>query len=592
MQRALRFSLGLSGIISSVLVIPTVAVSAYGVFSMPLGLNVASNSQEKLFVLISVSGTFWHLSVASTIYNLLGVVLERWITILRINPAEYLAKISHLVGEGQSNASKGRSKKWSKTAAKHLRRLPITMFLIAAWFTSGALAVLSVVLPGVQFLLYGNIHWNETVIFNSYRSYISVSGQGKRSIAIMYIFLLYVPTVCLVFAVALTTVIWRKRKSAAANLDSFEDGQAQAYFAKQHHGRRKSSAKTPTENESSKFVESATLQNMATHSAQVNSITHSNAEYSHKLEHSAQVSANCQKTDLFNAATDCIQLHQDNNTKSPITTSIPLPPDLLRHPTFKRFNTSSVPMNVPDLASTPLSVPVDSAQSFFGELSETKANLVTCTVNTMLVSPLLLLSALDVLSNLGNDSTSSTVVDSMRSTSPDNMGIMPVIPGNSSYNSKTGILSHSIATTSATFRQNHYNSLSQTTLDMSLVFLLLHVVGSLCPFFMLYKFSMIFRSGMKAACKCRRENTKSKVSTDEQRRPPAERNSRRSRRRSGFGGAAGRPTSNKKCLEKPRDSSIRLPPSQEERWIPKPQFRTSYLDTRADIEERYDADTE
>nr|CAB3263251.1 uncharacterized protein LOC108949411 [Phallusia mammillata] len=524
--------------------------------------NETPASSYRLSTAKHVSNAVFHFIVALSLYSSIGAVCERWMALIRIKPHMYLCKVSNPIIELKTKMKMNRnSVKELRYSISCLSRLPLLLYLLLSWAASFVLAVVSVIYGQERFLLYGDHLQNRVDEFHPLSSFFTIPANRIRTMTIIYILMLFVPAVFLVICIVATSIALLKTKNNAMRLNSYEQAQALVYFQSRQESKPTSDVKTVD-----RLARNSSLR---VSQGRVNTVScKENVSYSHKQEHTQQVMSNCQEADLSAIITDSIQMHQNAGANKSLDTRMPLPPDWLKYPSIKRSDTMASTVKVEDLATTPLSVPYDSAVSFFGEITEAKATLCTYSVVYLLMLPVYSLIAVDVFG--------------------DPTGVLNLEMPYSAlqwYNA-SGVPSYDIL-----------HVVSFTTTDFAVIFMFLYMFAGTLPFCLMASLSPSFKRAAKQNLKCpscrksKPNITNEKISLDAvSSRRNKETSRSRQQRRDDI--SRRRRTPRKSWMNNHADywqafsRRSQIPPDHT--WRPTKRPRSSYIDNTVNIDERFE----
>ena len=415
-----RKSLAASLLLASALFLPFVGLVGYEMLSShnPVKLlkETSAFHQFKL-----VACVIFHSTLSAAIFSMLGSVVERWITIAKLDPTNYLEKTGNLI----NNDSPGKRRKKSKDASvvtsnnKSHRKAWSIIYLIFLWLSSIAFGLVSIFYGNVKFFLYGEIIQGNA----GSSSLVQIPNQTMIVMSVIYIIFVFVPLLLLILLSLVTFCYFLKTKSDAKKIDSYDEAKFRSTSCNSGHDdvplnqkllqlTTSNSHLEPREEPRRSSTRSDQRKSQTSRLTDTDRNSVSLAEYSHKLEHERQVTLNCQETDMSGIMTDSIQASNDQAQEGNHESSAPPPPEWLKFSSLTRVRYSdNSPIQVVDLASSSLSVSIDSARFYFGEASETRATLIAYAFLTLCLLPLCAVLALDIFAGSNSIFKSSSAAN-------------------------------------------------------------------------------------------------------------------------------------------------------------------------------------
>ena len=395
MSRYFRGSLGVSFILASVLLLLFIALSGYEVLYSNFDYKI-THGINRLKIYKTVSCVVFHAALSASVYTMLGSVLERWIIIGGIDPANYLEKVNYLMN-APSNKLQRRSTDIELSTKKSKRRFFVITYLVFAWIASIAFGILTVVYCKVQFLLFGELYqFNHDETSFQFFLLLKMSIDTMTPTSIIYIVFLFFPLITLILCLSFTQWFLLRTNNKAKKLKSYKEAKLIAA-----NGELPLNHKLLQITQSCNSRDEEREERSETLGASPREERPRVAEYSHRMEHEQQVTLNCQETGLNGIQTDSIQVTVDpaSDTED-ADAKAPLPPDWLKFSSISPSGYSDNPaVRVDDLANSSLAVSVDSARCFFDETSETRATLVVFSAVLLFTLPLCAVIAIDLYAN-------------------------------------------------------------------------------------------------------------------------------------------------------------------------------------------------
>ena len=469
-----RISLGVSLAFASGLLLPFIALSGYELLSSDSDLVEPEWSTFSRYK--DVSCAIFHISLSSTVFSLLGSVIERWITISGLDPTDYLEKSSSMMSTpGKTRRRRRTEDSNKKKSDKCYRKCLVMIYLILAWTASIAFGILCVLHGKVRFLLFGEFLTSTPEVLQ-FSSLVQIPRDLMMIVTVFYIVFLFVPLIILILSSAVTLCYLFKIQSNAKKIDSYDEAKFRSASSIQpnqevplnHKLLQLTRSDSRTERDDPRRLSTRLSRDdrrSSTRTADREERMSRNsaaAEYSHKTEHERQVTLNCQETELNGIQTDSIQVSSDPVAESNHESNAPLPPDWLKFSslTTVRYSDNSA-IQVVDLASSSVSVSIDSARCYFGETNETRSTLIVATTVSLFLLPLCALLAIDVFAGRNSIFREGTYEATLHNTQ--------------------------------TFSP-------ELSLSLGAGFLALFLFGGLLPFFLLHCTSRLFRKAAKRIC--------------------------------------------------------------------------------------------
>ncbi|CAK8694628.1 unnamed protein product [Clavelina lepadiformis] len=388
-QSMFRTSMAFSGIFAGGLLLPFSGITIYNLLSSSAFSENVRHQRQQLAEFEKISCAFFHLTLSACIFSMLGAVGDRFYIMYNLNPFVYLEKNSKPVAISSTPTKPGCKRSLSAITSLHGRKTSLyqklaVIYLVIVWCASVALAILSVTYGDIKFLLFGEELKNNETPIASRAAFVTVSGNYFMEVMLIYLAFVFIPLLCLILLTAIVVAISFKLQSTTEGLDYYEEARMRSFSLRTQR----------------KLLQPCLMgispQSTAKKESRIKPKNGPDATFSHKAEHSQQVTSNCQESDVNGVATDCIQDEGDGNNIPLTDLKVPLPPDWIRFSSLKRTYTRNSTVQVDDLAATSLTVPIDSSRAFFGELAETRATLITCAFVTLMLLPLCSLLAIDV----------------------------------------------------------------------------------------------------------------------------------------------------------------------------------------------------
>ena len=416
---------------------------------------------------------------------MLGSVIERWITIAGLDPTNYLEKSNKLIA-ASGKSRRRQAKRTNNASATCYRKCLVISYLVFTWAASIAFGILCYRFGKVRFLLYGEVlNPKEISRVFQFSSLIQVPRDFMIIVSVFYIVFFFVPLILLILSSAVTLFYLVKIRASAKKIDSYDEAKFRsASFAQpnqdvplNHKLLQLTRNGSRTERDDSRKLSTRLSRDDRRSSTRTTDREErtsrgstSVAEYSHKIEHERQVTLNCQETALNGIQTDSIQVSNDPVADSNHETNAPPPPEWLKFSSLTRVRYSdNAAIQVVDLASSSVSVSIDSARCYFGETNETRATLIVSTTLSLFLLPLCALLAIDVFA--GKNSI-----------------FRPGVYDATLQN--TDVFSPELAS------------------SLGAGFLAIFLLGGLLPFFLLYATSNLFNKGAKQVCCCAEKGKK------------------------------------------------------------------------------------
>jgi len=403
---------------------------------------------------------------------------------------DYLEKTNTMLSTpGKARRRRRRSEESNKGKRKCYRKGLVVIYLMLAWAASIAFGMLCVLYGNVRFLLFGEFLTTDQVV--QFSSLIHIPKDFMLLVSVFYIVFLFVPLIILILSSAVTLCYLFKIQSNAKKIDSYDEAKFRSASSVQpnqdvpinHKLLQLTRSGSRTEKDDPRRLSgrlSRDDRRSSTRTADREERASRNsaaAEYSHKTEHERQVTLNCQETELNGIQTDSIQVSSDPVAESNHETNAPLPPDWLKFSSLTRVRYSdNSAIQVVDLASSSVSVSIDSARCYFGETDETRATLVVATTLSLFLLPLCALLAIDVFA--GKDSIFREGTDD--------------------------------ATLDATLHNTNVYS-PELPISLGAGFLALFLLGGLLPVILFYCTSKLFRKGTKRVCRGKKEQNQDEL---------------------------------------------------------------------------------
>ena len=566
-----RISLAISLILANGLLLPFIGLTAYELLSSIVGSDPPR--EKSLFEKNKeVSCAVFHIALSAAVFSMLGSVIERWITINGLDPTYYLEKTNNMVSTGVLSPKKHRRTSRdsdSKPSSTNSFRKPFAaIFLLLSWSASIAFGMLLVLYGKVRFLLFGEfLNVNDRSKLFQFASLLQIPHENMIVVSVFYVAFLFVPLLLLILSSAITLCCLLKIQSNAKKIESYGEAKVRSASSQKptdvplNHKLLQITRSTSRSERDLEGRRPSTRTN-GTNDRRSSSRTErdernstSIAEYSHKMEHERQVTLNCQETALNGIQTDSIQVCSDPVPESSQATNAPLPPEWLKFSSLTRVRYSdNSAIQVVDLASSSVSVSIDSARCYFGETNETRSILIAFSTMSLFLLPLCALIAIDVFA-----------------------GKNSIFQGQSYENIRAA------------------NEFFSTDIASSLGagFVALYLLGGWLPFFLFYGTSDLFKKGAQRICcskdiKGENEILHRQNSSYSNFAPgSSQRNSKRLRN------GSTEETRNGKPSQHPRWSAKRIRSLDVEGWRPEERRPCDSMhENNLDIDERFELDND
>lgn len=388
----------MSFILASVLLLLFIALSGYEILYSGISYQTAPGI-KRVEVYKMVSCILFHTILSVSIFSMLGSVVERWATMVKLNPADYLEKVNYLMN-APSNKLRKRSGDMRSDASKSKKKPIAVTFLVLTWVASIAFGVLMVVYCEVQILLFGELHQlDQKKSFIHFSLLLKFQDSKMFITSIIYIVFLFFPLLLLILCLLFALCSFIMSNHKAKQTDSYNEAKFKSLSNSNvefplNHKLLQLTQSSNSKNEERDEIESSPRATPREEQPQV-------AEYSHRMEHERQVTLNCQESGLNGIQTDSIQVTVDPaRDPNGANSKAPPPPEWLKLSSISRSRFSDNPaIQVVDLANSSLAISVDRARCYFGEANETRAVLIAYSAVAFFSLPLFAVIAIDVFAS-------------------------------------------------------------------------------------------------------------------------------------------------------------------------------------------------